>query len=305
MNGAHVVVVGSVNVDFVVGVPRLPRPGETVVGERIDRFGGGKGANVAVAAARLGAVVRLVAAVGDDELGRIGLGELRDEGVDVAAVRTAPGHTTGGALIAVDARGENQIAVGSGANAVLADTDVPEALVAGAGCVVVNLEIPRSAVAAAVCAGVRHGVPVVLNPAPARSWVLDLASGSPILTPNRTEAGQLTGAPDVGAAAAALCRATGAPVVVTAGAAGAVVVERPEAPPLTVPAPAGVTAVDTTGAGDAFNGALATRIAAGDGAAAAARFAVAAAACAVRARGARTGMPTAAEVHALLAQTIV
>ncbi|MEA2249214.1 MAG: ribokinase [Solirubrobacteraceae bacterium] len=301
---AIVVVVGSINADLVVRASRLPAPGETVMGPRVERHGGGKGANAAVAAARLGAAVCLVSATGDDPLGDEALTALRHEGVDVSGVATIAGETTGAALIVVDDAGENQIAVGAGANAALGAEAVRSALgrlLDGAGCVLVNLEVPRDAVAAAVAAGAARGVPVVVNPAPAHSWVLELAAWSPILTPNAGEAAQLTGEPDAGRAAARLAALTGAPVVVTDGAAGAVVVEGPAAPVVAVPAAARVAAVDTTGAGDTFSGALAARIAAGDGVAAAARFAVAAGSCAVREPGARAGMPTVADVLAVLA----
>jgi ribokinase len=301
---AAVVVVGSINADLVVRASRLPTPGETVLGRRLEHHAGGKGANAAVAATRLGAPVRLVSAVGDDAFGDEALTGLGREGVDVSGVTTIPGEATGAALIVVDGSGENQIAVGAGANAALGAEAVRSALARlldGAGCVLVNLEVPRDAVAAAVAAGAARGVPVVVNPAPAHDWVLELSAWSPILTPNAGEAAQLTGEADTGRAAMRLSQLTGAAVVVTDGAAGAVVVERPGADAVAVPAPAGIAAVDTTGAGDTFSGALAARIAAGDAVPAAARFAVAAGACAVRERGARAGMPTVADVLAVLA----
>lgn len=298
-----VVVVGSVNVDLVVRAARLPGPGETVLGPRLERHGGGKGANAAVAAARLGATVRLLAAIGDDALGAEALTTLRDEGMDVTGVAIVPGEATGAALIVVDAAGENQIAVGAGANAALAPAHVQaelQRLLPGAGCLLVSLEVPRAAVSAAVAAGAEHGVPVVVNPAPAQPWVLELAAFAPILTPNAGEASQLTGEPDKRRAAAVLARRTGAAVVVTDGAAGALVLDQPGGEPVVVPATPGMAAVDTTGAGDTFSGALATRIAAGDTVSAAARFAVVAGGCAVRMPGARAGMPNDADVRAAL-----
>ena len=299
-----VVVVGSINVDLVVRTARLPRPGETVMGRRLERHGGGKGANAAVAAARLGARVRLVAAVADDALGDEALAALRDEEVDVSGVAIVDGEATGAALIVVDEGGENQIAVGAGANAALDAGHVSTALrrlLIGAGCVLVNLEVPREAVAAAVAAGARQAVPVVVNPAPAHRWVLELSAYGPILTPNAGEAAALTGDADKRRAATELARRTSAAVVVTDGAAGALVLDGPDGQAFAVPAVAGIAAVDTTGAGDTFSGALAARLAAGDRVPAAARFAVAAGACAVRAPGARGGMPTDTDVHALLA----
>ena len=299
---AVIVIVGSVNVDLVVAAERLPGRGETVLGRRLERHGGGKGANAAVAAARLGAEARLVAAVGGDDLGREALAELRQEGVDVDAVSQVADEATGAALIVVDGSGDNQIAVGAGANAALSPDGVRRALERAldrAGCLLVSLEISHEAVRAAVGAGREHGVPVIVDPAPARASVLELAALGPIFTPNAGEAQRLTGEVDKWRAAAALNRRTGAPVIVTDGSKGALLLEQSGAEPLALPAPSGVAAVDTTGAGDTFSGALATRIAAGDDLRAAAGFAVAAGACAVRARGARSAMPTEAEVHAL------
>src|SRR3954451_4368398 len=135
-----VVVVGSINADLVVAVERLPAPGETVSGGRFARHGGGKGANQAVAAARLGATVAMIGAVGDDDLGEAALRELADEGVDVSGVVRLPGEPTGVALIAVDAAGENQIAVASGANAALTAAHVPA--LDGDGVVLLGHEVP-------------------------------------------------------------------------------------------------------------------------------------------------------------------
>jgi ribokinase len=303
-SNAVVVIVGSVNVDLVVAAERLPGRGETVLGRRLERYGGGKGANAAVAAARLGAEARLVAAVGGDDLGREALAELRNEGVDVDGVREVPDEATGAALIVVDDSGDNQIAVGAGANAALTRDGVQGALAGalnGAGCVLASLEVPHEAVRAAVDAGRERGVPVLVDPAPARAAALELAASGPIFTPNAAEARQLTGEADKRRAAAALNRRTGAPVVITDGSQGALLLEEPDAEVLALPSPPGVSAVDTTGAGDTFSGTLATRIAAGDHLRAAAAFAVAAGACAVRAHGARRGMPTVAEVQAILA----
>jgi ribokinase len=302
-SNAVVVIVGSVNVDLVVAAERLPGRGETVLGRRLERYGGGKGANAAVAAARLGAEARLVAAVGGDDLGRDALAELRSEGVDVDGVSEVSDEATGAALIVVDDGGDNQIAVGAGANAALGPDSVRRALEGAlneAGCLLVSLEIPHEAVLAAVDAGRERGVPVVVDPAPARAAALELAVFRPIFTPNVGEARQLTGEADKRRAAAALNRRTGAPVIVTDGSEGALLLEESDAEMLAVRSPSGVSAVDTTGAGDTFSGALGTRIAAGDNPRAAVAFAVAAGACAVRAHGARGGMPTEAEVHVLL-----
>ena len=297
-----VVIVGSVNVDLVVATERLPGRGETVLGRRLERYGGGKGANAAVAAARVGAQARLVAAVGDDAFGRDALAELGDEGVDIEGVATLADDATGAALIVVDGSGDNQIAVGAGANAALGPDHVRRALegaLDGAGCLLVSLEVPDDAVHTATELGRARGIPVIVNPAPARPSVLELAALGPIFTPNAGEAHRLTGETDPRTAAAVLAARTAAPVVVTNGSEGALLLEQPGAEVIALAPPSGVRAVDTTGAGDAFSGALAAGIAAGDHLRAAAAFAVAAGACAVRARGARASMPTAAEVHAL------
>jgi ribokinase len=297
-----VVIVGSVNVDLVVATERLPGRGETVLGRRLERYGGGKGANAAVAAARVGAKARLVAAVGDDALGRDALAELVHEGVDTEGVGTVADEATGAALIVVDGSGDNQIAVGAGANAALGPDEVRRALegaLEGAGCLLVSLEVPHEAVRTAAELGRARRIPVIVNPAPARPSALELAALGPIFTPNAGEARRLTGETDPRKAAAVLADLSAAPVIVTTGSEGALLLEEPGADAMALAPPPGVTAVDTTGAGDTFSGALAARIAAGHHLRAAAAFAVAAGACAVRARGARASMPTAAEVHAL------
>jgi ribokinase len=296
MSPARVIVVGSVNADLVVRAVRLPAPGETVTGGRFSRHGGGKGANQAVAAARLGAHVAMVGAVGDDDLGQEALALLEHEGIDVSAVARLDAPT-GVALIAVDAEGENQIAVASGANAEL-DPAAVERTVRGAGtgtaAVLLSQEVPE----AAVLAGVRAARgPVVLNPAPVRALPAELAALGPILTPNAGEARELSGEEEPETAARALAERTGAPVVVTLGARGVLLLQDGEAERL--PAPR-VEAVDTTGAGDAFTGALASELAAGADIRAAARFATAAAALSTQAAGAREGMPHRAAVEQVL-----
>jgi ribokinase len=279
----RVVVVGSINADLVVVAERLPGPGETVSGGRFARHGGGKSANQAVAAARLGADVELIGAVGDDELGEAAVAELAGEGVDVTGVvRVA--EPTGVALIVVDAAGENQIALAAGANGALAAEHVP-ALGDGEGVLLLGFEVPDAAVAAAARAAA--GWTVILNPAPPREIPPEVLAVHPLLTPNAGEAKRLTGEGDPEAAARALRERTGAPVVVTLGGDGVLVldddIERISAPEVDV--------VDTTGAGDTFNGALAAELAAGRPLRDAAAFAVAAAARSTTAEGARGGMP--------------
>ena len=222
MSRPRVIVVGSVNTDLVVVTERLPAPGETVSGGRFSRHGGGKGANAAVAAARLGAHVTMVGAVGGDPFGDEALELLEREGIETGAVARVDAPT-GVALINVDAAGENQIAVASGANAEVGAGAVERAVrAAGPGVVLTNHEIPAAARLAAARAA--QG-PVVLNPAPARELADELLALGPILTPNAGEAAELTGEQEPEAAAAALAERTRAPVVVTLGARGALVLD--------------------------------------------------------------------------------
>jgi ribokinase len=281
----RVVVVGSVNADLVVAVDSLPGPGETVAGGRFARWGGGKGANQAVAAARLGAPVALVGAVGEDPFGDDALRELTSEGVDVSAVARVDAPT-GVALIVVDSSGENQIAVASGANA---HVSVPAAALDDA-VVLLGHEVPDAAVAA----GAARGGRVILNPAPAREIDPCVLAAGPILTPNASEAAQLTGERDPEVAARALASRTGAPVLVTLGAGGALLLDDDQVERIAAPQ---VDVVDTTGAGDTVNGALAAELAAGRELSDAVRFALAAAALSTRAEGARGGMPRREEVE--------
>jgi ribokinase len=279
-----VLVVGSINVDLVVHAERLPAPGETVAGGRFERSGGGKGANQAVAAARAGAAVALVGAVGDDDFGSGALDELRAEGVDVRAVRRLPGVPTGVALIVVDRAGDNQIAVASDANHELGAADVEAARAVEPRCVLASFELRDDAVLAAARIAQAAGCPLVVNPAPARPLPDALCELRPLLTPNRTEAAQLTGSDDPDAAARALSARTGAPVVITLGERGALVLDDGGAQ--LVPAPE-VHAIDTTGAGDSFNGVLATALATGTDLRSATTAAVDAAARSVTRAGAR------------------
>jgi ribokinase len=295
-----VVVVGSVNTDLVVTVERLPAPGETVTGGTFTRHGGGKGANQAVAAARAGAEVRFVGAVGNDDLGAEAIALLDREGIDTSGIERRSDAPTGVALIVVDARGENQIAVASGANACLGAEAVGRALgdrLAAGGVWLANLEIGDDAVLAGARAAKTAGMQLVLNPAPARRVPDELLDLGPILTPNEGEAELLSGAGGTDAAARALAARTGSAVIVTLGAAGALLCDAGELDRYDAFA---VEATDTTGAGDAFTGALAARLAAGAPLREALPFALAGAALAVAATGAREGMASEASIRALL-----
>ena len=313
-----VVVVGAINADLVVAADHLPRPGETVVGPRLQRYGGGKGANAAVAAARAGAAVRLIGAVGEDDTGSSTLDELRRNGIDVSRIAVLPGEATGVALIVVDPWGENQIAVGAGANAAVTAQQVSLALsevLGRTGCVLVSTEVPEESVVAAVEAAAAAGILCILNPAPVVPAVLRLLGSGSLLTPNATELKALVvgleqthpGAPttpddfrrddspdDVDVMterARKIAALSGAPVVVTMGGHGALIV-RPGRPAEHLPAPATVVR-DTTGAGDTFNGVLAARLASGDSLEVAVQTAIIAASISVGHVGARAGMPNA------------
>ena len=198
-NKQHVVVVGSSNTDLVVDTPRIPAPGETVVGGALLRAAGGKGANQAVAAARMGAAVTFIARVGDDDFGASALAGLKREGIVTQFVHTTAGVASGIALIAVNSStGENAILVSPGANALLSPADIDDSGAAfdGADIVVLSLEVPIETVAHAAELAARRGIPVVLNPAPARALPAELLTLVSILTPNETEARQLCGLPE-------------------------------------------------------------------------------------------------------------
>ena len=303
----RVVVVGSVNVDLVVAAPRLPGPGETVVGAGLHVFGGGKGANAAVAAARAGADVALVGAVGADDTGTTALAALVADGVDTAGVAVLTDQPTGVALIVVDAKGENQIAIGPGANGAVSVAHVEAALAVvlpGAACVLVSTEIPLDAVAAAVRAALAGGVRCVLNPAPVIEGLADLVPLGAVLTPNESELAELgralglagaAGAAEPAELLAALVERSGAPAIVTLGGSGCLFAT-PGVAPQAMPARQ-VDVVDTTGAGDTFNGVLAARLAAGDDLPSAVAVAGIAASLSVGAVGAREGMPDKAAIE--------
>jgi ribokinase len=293
-----VAVVGSLNLDLVVRVARLPGPGETVTGSDVFRNPGGKGANQAVAVARLGRRVAMVGCVGDDDAGRELLGSLAAAEVDTARVRVVDGVPSGTAFITVGEDGENQIVVSSGANAHLTAADVAAAgsALQAAAVTLLQLEVPLEMVAAA--AGAAAGR-VVLNPAPVRDLPGDLLATVDVLVPNRVELAQLAGAgvPETVEEAAQLAgRLPAQAVVVTLGADGALVLEdgRVEHVPA-VP----VRPVDTTAAGDAFCGGLADALAGGAALQEAARWAVRVAAAACLRPGAQASLPTPADLQAL------
>ena len=299
----RVVVVGSTNTDLVVSVPHIPAPGETVLGGAMETVAGGKGANQAVAAARLGGRVTFVARVGDDAFGRNAVAGFARENIDTRHVSVTPGVASGVALIAVrEETGENAIVVAPGANAHLSPEDIDGAAPAfdQAEAVVVSLEIPQETVERAVEAAHARGLAVILNPAPARRLPPELLARVTVLTPNETEARQILGrsedADDVQTLAAELLTLGVGAAVITLGAAGALIatpdgIEH-------VPTRA-VRAVDTTAAGDCFTGAVAVEFSGGRSLRDAVRFANAAAALSVTRPGAQPALPTRSEVEAV------
>ncbi len=268
----RVVVLGSLNIDLVTRVERHPRPGETLLGEGLRSLAGGKGANQAVAAAAAGAQVAMVGAVGDDAGGAAYLDRLRARGIDTSGVRVVPGEPSGHALIAVDDAGENSIIVIPGANA---HVPADPALVAGLGLgdvLLMQLEVPLPSVVAAARAARAAGARVVINTAPYAALPADVVALADPLVANEHEARLLA---DAGAVPTSL--------LVTFGAAGAAW-DGVSAPGVAVPAE---DVLDTTGAGDAFCGALAAALAAGSDRDAALAAALAAGADAVRHAGAQ------------------
>jgi ribokinase len=299
------VVVGSSNTDMIIKLDRIPRPGETILGGEFVTAAGGKGANQAVAAARAGGDVTFVARVGQDIFGDKALAGFVREGIHVEHVQRDPAAPSGVALIFVAKDGENSIAVAGGANLLLSQVDVKQAApaIAAASTVLMQLETPLETVRAAAQIAARTGVAVILNPAPARVLPDELLKLVSVLTPNETEAELLAGIAVTDEAMAALAaeklRARGVEtVILTLGARGAFVATasiRQLVPGFPV------EAVDTTAAGDVFNGALAVALGEGKPLLEAVRFANAAAAISVTRLGAQPSAPSRKEIESLLA----
>ena len=295
-----VTVVGSLNLDLVVAVDRLPGRGETVVGLRTTTGPGGKGANQAAAAAALSPEVAMVGRVGDDSAGRSLVHDLAGRGVDVSGVFVTTGVPTGTATVAVEqGSGENLIVVAPGANGELSGDDVQRADVRAARVLLAQLEVPLDTVAAAIATATGR---VVLNPAPPAVLPRELLESVDVLVPNEWELLRLARAPSRQESVeelAEIARSLAArDVVVTMGARGALVV-RGAGGHTHVPPPT-VTPLDTTGAGDCFCGALCVALADGADLVDAVRFAVAAAALSTTGEGARGRLPDEQAVRALL-----
>ncbi len=305
--GRTIVVVGSVNLDLVCTASRIPAPGETVWGTHFQTFHGGKGGNQAVAASRLGNDVSMIAKVGDDDFGATLREGLRAASVNIDDVTTAPGLASGVALISVDAQAQNSILVIPGANGELRPSDLERCLprLQSAGILLAQLEIPMETVEALCTIACRAHVPLMLDPAPARALSREALRCVTYLTPNETETATLTGCGDsevtpssVQEAAEMLLEKGARNVILKLGARG-VFVAGADGLRKAVPA-VRVRAVDTTAAGDALNGGLASALMAGMGLEEAVRFAIAVAAVSVTRAGAQTSMPNAEEVAALL-----
>jgi ribokinase len=299
-----ITVLGSLNTDLVVAVPRLPRPGETTTGDRLRTFPGGKGANQAVAAARLGGRVTMVGRVGMDAFGESLIRNLEANGIDASGVTRDDREPTGSALILVEERGQNMIALAPGANAMVGQDEVDRALarLRPEDILVLQLEVPLDAVRAAIEQGRAAQAVIVLNAAPATHLEEAVLSQLDVLVVNEGEARLLAGGvteslPAPNEATARALRAAGAKtVVMTLGSEGALLCNS-DRPRHIDPFP--VEVVDTTGAGDAFVGALSVALAAGLAPDSATRFANAAGAAATTSLGAQSSLPRQSDLRRL------
>ncbi|MEW2392749.1 ribokinase [Streptomyces venezuelae] len=290
----HIAVLGSANMDLVAYVTEAPRRGETVTGREFRTVPGGKGANQAVAAARAGATVSMIGAVGKDAYGAQLRSALEHSGIETDSLRTVEAPT-GTAHIVVDDEGGNAIVVIPGANGtVTALAPGDEGLIASADALMLQLEVPLDGVLAAARAARSHGVRTILTPAPAQPLPPELLAAVDLLLPNEHEAATLTGIADDPHAAARALLSQVPEVVITLGSRGSLYASR-DTEPVTVPARQ-VAAVDTTGAGDTFAGALAVALAEGNSVADALGWASAAAALSVQRPGASASMPCRKEI---------
>lgn len=301
-----ILVVGSSNTDLILKVPDIPKPGETVLGTEFLTAPGGKGANQAVAAARTGGEVSFIAAVGDDDYGRNSMEGYRLDGIDTSHIKVCGNVPSGIALINVSSGGENAITVAPGANHRLEPEDLRAAEEAfrQADILLVQLEIPYETVYEAIKIASSYDLLIILNPAPAGDLPDKILQDVDILTPNETEAEKLTGIPaasDEGAAeACSYLHGKGVKkVILTMGAKGAYLSDPGNGIRQSVPG-FSMKAVDTTAAGDVFNGALAVSLNEGAGLPAAVRFAHAAAALSIGKIGAQPSIPSRNEIDRFL-----
>ncbi|HUT62309.1 MAG TPA: ribokinase [Phycisphaerae bacterium] len=300
-----ILVVGSINMDLVVRTPRMPEPGETVLGSGFKTTPGGKGANQAVAAARLGGNCRMIGLLGEDAFGEGLLAGLKAEGVECTHVGQRPNESTGVAMIVVDANGENSIVVASGANHKLTPDDIysSEEAFKGADVVVLQLELTLPTVRAAIDLGRRHGARIILDPAPAVRAMHKELFQVDIISPNASEAEILTGRrameERVDKQVVSELIGQGAKAVVLKLGARGCLVGMADGHFYKVPT-YDVEVVDTTAAGDAFTAALAVAVGRGENMHLAAKFATAAGALACTKFGAQSAMPTADEVAMIM-----
>jgi ribokinase len=300
MKKPAITVIGSSNTDMVIKADHLPIPGETILGGTFFMNPGGKGANQAVAAARLGGEVNFICKTGDDIFGRQSLRIFNEEGINTSFLISDPAYPSGVALITVDKNAENCIVVASGANATLSPTDLLQArdMIAQSSIILMQLEIPLETVSYVAAMAYEKNIPVILNPAPAFTLPDELLSTISILTPNKTEAEMLSGirVHDIESAkeAANKINARGVKtVIITLGNKGVLILNKnlfthiPAIP---------VTAVDTTAAGDTFNGALVVALSQGEDILLATAFACKAAAISVTRIGAQASIPYRREV---------
>jgi ribokinase len=296
---SDILVIGSANMDLVVAVDSLPRAGETVLGGQFQTFAGGKGANQAVAAARAGGRAAMLGCVGDDGFGATLRAGLEGEGIDTAALATVQGPS-GVAIIATDKNGENLIAVAPGANGLVDNKAVDKIRFDQFHVILTQLETPLETIVHAAKMARAAGVAFILDPAPAQPLPHELLALTDWLTPNETEAAILLGLPEGAAideqAAIALQDAGAGNVILKLGARGVILLEKGGAP-IAVRSPQ-VDAVDTTAAGDCFNGAFAVGLTQGKSAVEAAHFACTAASISVTRHGAQAAMPSREEIDA-------
>lgn len=295
MKARKIIVVGSSNMDMVVKTDHIPVPGETVLSGSFFMNPGGKGANQAVAVARLGGEVTFVSKLGNDIFGKQFSQLFNDEGINTSFLLSDEDLPSGVALITVDEAGENSIVVASGANASLNTADIGGALdaIASSGIVLLQLEIPMAVVEYVVDLAASKGVKVILNPAPAAALSQNLLQKIDILTPNKTEASMIAGVPvtnmeSAKKAAKLICNKGVKIVVVTMGPLGAVICEGGKC---SLVEARKVETVDTTAAGDVFNGAIAVALSEGKGMTDAVKFACDAAAISVTRLGAQSSIP--------------
>ena len=301
---AHILVVGSLNADLVVRAPRFPNPGETIQGEDLVIFPGGKGANQAVAAARLGGQVAMIGRVGRDAFGSALTENLNQNRVDVSRVICDETTPTGTAVIVVDAQGQNSIVLSPGANARVSPADITSDTFADSSLLLLQFEIPIETVIHSASLGKEKGLRILLNPAPARAIPDELLRAADFILPNETELGLLTGMPvgDLGsveAASRSLVARGAQNLIVTLGENGALIVNRVGA--RHIPSYK-VEVVDTTAAGDAFVGGLAVGILRGISLEDAVQYACACGALAATKFGAQPSLPTTGDVQRLLEQ---